>query len=192
MERKSTAKTVVLLLFITCVIGLRLIAPLSSDFALFANFSGIGAVAIFSGAYFKNRFAGYLLPMLVLLLSDLSLGIIMGSSYAFYKGWYFTYIALALMVGVGQLMIKKVTVSNVFVASLAAVFVHWIVSDFGVWIGFDTYPNTLAGFWACLVAAIPFELRFLYGTLVYSGLMFTAFEALKVKFPSLSYKTSAV
>ncbi|WP_293300195.1 DUF6580 family putative transport protein [Pedobacter sp. UBA4863] len=190
MERKSTTKTVVLLLFIAFVIGLRMIAPLSSDFALFANFSGIGAVAIFSGTYFKNRFAGYLLPMLVLLLSDLSLGMIMGTSYAFYKGWYFTYIALALMVLVGQLMIKKVTISNVFAASLAAVFVHWIVSDFGMWIGFDTYPKTLAGFGTCLIAAIPFELKFLYSTLVYSALMFAAFEALKAKFPSLAYKTS--
>jgi len=190
MERKSNTKLVVLLLFIAAIIALRAIAPLSPDFKWFANFSGLGAVAIFSGAYFKNRFAGYLLPMLVLLLSDLCLGIVMGTSYVFYGGWYFTYIAFALMVLVGQLVITKVAIANVFIASLAAVFVHWIVSDFGMWLGFDTYPKTLAGFWACLVAAIPYELNFLYGTLIYSAIMFVGFEALKSKFPSLQYNSA--
>lgn len=190
MERKSNIKVVVLLLFIAAIIGLRTIAPLSPDFKWFANFSGLGAVAIFSGTYFKNRFAGYLFPMLVLLLSDLCLGIVMGTSYVFYGGWYFTYIAFALMVLVGQLVINKVAIANVFIASLAAVFVHWIVSDFGMWLGFDTYPKTLAGFWECLVAAIPYERNFLYGTLIYSLIMFVGFEALKSKFPSLGYRTT--
>jgi hypothetical protein len=190
MERTSNNRARVLMLFIALIIGLRVIAPLSPDFALFANFSGLGAVAIFSGSYFKNRTAGFILPMLVLLLSDLGLAMSMGTTYSFYAGWYYTYIAFALMVLIGQVLIKNVNVKNVFVASLAAVFVHWIVSDFGMWLGFDTYPKTLAGFWACLVAAIPFELKFLCGTLIYSAIMFIGFEALKAKFPSLKYRSA--
>ncbi|WP_113661173.1 DUF6580 family putative transport protein [Pedobacter nanyangensis] len=185
MERKSNTRLVVLLLFIAFVIGLRMIAPLSPDFKLFANFSGLGAVAIFSGSYFKNKFSGYVLPMLVLLLSDLGLALMMGESYVFYPGWYYTYIAFALMVLTAQILVKKVSVANVFIATLVGVIIHWIVSDFGMWLGFDTYPKTLAGFGECLVAAIPFELKFLYGTLVYSAIMFVGFEALKAKFPSL-------
>lgn len=185
MERKSNTRVLVLLLFIIVVIGLRMLAPLSPDFKLFANFSGLGAVAIFSGSYFKNKFSGYVLPILVLLLSDLGLALMMGESYVFYPGWYYTYIAFALMVLAAQILVKKVSVANVFVATLAGVLIHWIVSDFGMWIGFDTYPKTLAGFWQCLVAAIPFELKFLYGTLVYSAIMFMGFEVLKSKYPSL-------
>jgi len=185
MERKSNTRVLVLLLFIIVVIGLRMLAPLSSDFKLFANFSGLGAVAIFSGSYFKNKFSGYVLPMLVLLLSDLGLALMMGESYVFYPGWYYTYIAFALMVLAAQILVKKINVANVFVATLVGVLIHWIVSDFGMWLGFDTYPKTLAGFWECLVAAIPFELKFLYGTLVYSAIMFIGFETLKAKFPSL-------
>jgi hypothetical protein len=190
MERKSNARLLVLLSFIALIIGLRVIAPLSPDFNVLANLSGLGAVAVFSGSYFRNKFAGYLLPMLVLLLSDLGLAMIMGAGYVFYAGWYFTYIAFALMVLVGQVLVKKVNAQNVLVASLTAVFIHWIVSDFGMWLGFDTYPKTLAGFWACLVAAIPFELNFLYGTLIYSVVMFLGFEALKAKFPSLRYSSA--
>ena len=169
------------------IIGLRVIAPLSPDFKLIANFSGIGAVALFGGAYFKNKINAFLLPVLVLLLSDLGLALTMGVDYGFYQGWYFTYIAFILMVLVGKLMIGKVNVTSVLGASIIGVLIHWVISDFGVWFGSTFYPQTLAGFWACLVAAIPFELKFLYGTIGYSALMFGAFEALKVKFPSLSF-----
>lgn len=190
MERKSNARLLVLLTFIAVVIGLRMVAPLSSDFSMLANFTGIGAVAVFSGSYFRNKFAAYFLPMLVLLLSDLGLAVVMGKSWAFYTGWYYTYIAFALMVLVGQLLVKKVTIGNVFAASLVGVFIHWIVADFGVWFGSTFYPQTFGGFWACLVAAIPFELKFLYGTLIYGVIMFVGFEALKSKFPSLKYSSA--
>lgn len=190
MENKSKYRTPILLLFMLLIVGLRVIAPLSPDFKAIANFSGIGAVALFGGAYFKNKITGFLLPVLVLFLSDLGLVLTMGKDYGFYQGWYYTYIAFILMVLVGKVMINKVNVQNVLGASLAAVFIHWIVADFGVWFGSTFYPQTLAGFWACLVAAIPFELNFLYGTLGYSALMFGIFETLKVKYPALNLKSS--
>ncbi|KQC00991.1 DUF6580 family putative transport protein [Pedobacter sp. Hv1] len=186
MENKSNYRTPVLLLFMLLIVGLRVIAPLSPDFKLIANFSGIGAVALFGGAYFKNNISAFLLPVLVLLISDLGLAATMGIDYGFYQGWYYTYIAFILMVLVGKLIVNKVNVPNVLGAGLAAVLIHWIVSDFGVWFGSTFYPQTIAGFWACLVAAIPFELKFLYGTLGYSALMFGIFEGLKAKYPALS------
>ncbi|RZK54435.1 MAG: hypothetical protein EOO87_10460 [Pedobacter sp.] len=188
MENKSNNRTLVLLLFMVLIIGLRVVAPLSPDFKLIANFSGIGAVALFGGAYFKDRLSAFLFPVLVLFLSDLGLVLTMGKDYGFYQGWYYTYIAFILMVVVGKLMLTKVNVQNVIGASITAVFIHWIVSDFGVWFGSTFYPQTLAGFWTCLVAAIPFELKFLYGTLGYSVLMFGVFEALKAKYPALNYQ----
>lgn len=190
MERTSRTRLSILLLFITVIIGLRVIAPLSPDFKALANFSGLGAVAIFSGSYFRNKFSAYIFPMLVLLLSDLALGIIMGTGYVFYQGWYFTYIAFAAMIVVGQTFVKSVNVQNVALASVVGVFIHWIVADFGVWLGSPYYPQTFAGFAACLIAAVPFELKFLYGTVFYAALMFSAFEMLKTKFPALNQKTA--
>lgn len=186
METKSNYRTPVLLLFMLLIVGLRVIAPLSPDFKSIANFSGIGAVALFGGAYFKNTISAFLLPVLVLLISDLGLAATMGMDYGFYQGWYYTYIAFILMVLVGKLIINKVNVQNVLGAGLVGVLIHWIVADFGVWYGSTFYAQTIAGFWACLVAAIPFELNFLYGTLGYSALMFGIFEALKAKYPALS------
>lgn len=186
---KNSSRLLVLLLLMVFIIGIRVLAPLSPDFKVLANFSGIGAIALFGGAYFKNKISVFLLPVLVLLISDLGLLLVMGKDYGFYEGWYYTYIAFILMVAVGKLMINKVTVANVLGASIVGVLIHWIVSDLGVFYGTAIYPQTLAGFWACLVAAIPFELNFLYGTLAYSALMFGAFESLKAKFPALSLNT---
>ncbi|MOA27484.1 hypothetical protein D3C78_1483650 [compost metagenome] len=46
------------------------------------------------------------------------------------------------------------------------------------------YPLTLAGFGACLIAAIPFELKFLYGTVIYGAVMF----GFMAWYPALSLK----
>ncbi|MES2652376.1 MAG: DUF6580 family putative transport protein [Bacteroidota bacterium] len=190
MENKSNYRTPVLLLFMLLIVGLRVIAPLSPDFKLIANFSGIGAVGLFGGAYFKNKINAFLLPVLILFVSDLGLVLTMGIDYGFYSGWYYTYIAFVLMVLVGHLIIKKVNAQSVLIAGLVGVLIHWIVSDIGVWYGSTLYPQTLSGFGACLVAAIPYEKNFLYGTLGYSALLFGVFETLKAKYPVLDIKST--
>lgn len=186
MDNKFNYRTPVLLLFMLLIVGLRVISPLSPDFKDIANFSGIGAVALFGGAYFKNKVNAFLLPVLVLFISDLGLVLTMGIDYGFYTGWYYTYIAFILMVLVGHLIIKKVNVQNVLVAGVVGVLIHWIVSDIGVWYGSTIYAQTLQGFWECLVIAIPYEKNFIYGTLGYSVLLFGVFETLKAKYPVLN------
>ena len=188
MENKFNYRTPVLLLFMLLIVGLRVIAPLSPDFKLIANFSGIGAAALFGGAYFKNKVNAFLLPVLVLFVSDLGLVLTMGTDYGFYSDWYYTYISFILMVLVGHLIIKKVTTQSVLIAGLVGVLIHWIVSDIGVWYGSTVYPQTISGFWACLVAAIPYEKNFLYGTLGYSAMLFGVFESLKARYPVLDMK----
>lgn len=183
--KKLNYRTLVLMVFMLIIVAIRVIAPLSPDFKFLANLSGIGAVALFGGAYFKNKFSAFLLPVLVLFASDLGLILTMGKDYGFYPGWYYTYISFILMVVVGKLMIRKVNIQSVVAATLVGVLIHWIISDYGVWYGSSFYPQTLGGFWACLVAAIPYELNFLYGTLAYSAIMFTAFETLKSRYPYL-------
>jgi hypothetical protein len=190
MENKPKYRTPILLLFMLLIVGLRIIAPLSPDFKFFAGFSGVGAVALFGGSYFKNKVNAFLFPVAVLFLSDLGLYFTMGEGYGFYSGWYYTYAAFILMVLVGHLLIKKVNVQNVVIASVVGVLIHWIVSDFGVWYGSTFYPQTLLGFWECLVLAIPFEMNFLYATIGYAALMFGIFETLKSKYPALNVARS--
>jgi hypothetical protein len=133
--------------------------------------------------------------LLTLLLSDFILSVTVYKNFNggfLYEGWYLVYAAFALMVLVGKVILKNVNVISVVLATVVTVLIHWVVTDFGVWYGSALYPQTLAGFATVLFNAIPFEVRFLNGTLGYSAVMFGLFEYLKVKYPVLNLKASRV
>ena len=145
-------------------------------------------MALFGGAYFKQNIKVVLFPLLAILLSDLILFATVFKEYGngfLYDGWYWVYGAFVLMALTGKLIIRKITIPRIAFAIIAVVFIHWIVTDFGVWLGSTTYPQTWAGFNACLAAAIPFELRLLTATIIYSAIMFGVFEWIKHKNPAL-------
>lgn len=186
---KFNPRTLTLILFIMAIGLSRVLIPLIGDLEGLANYSAVGALAIFGAAYFNNNAKSFSLPILTLLFSDilLSLTVYKSSSSGFlYEGWYWVYAAFALMVVAGKVIIDKVNMSNFLAATLATVLIHWIVTDFGIWYGSASYPQTLTGFWSVLAAAVPFEFRFLYGTLGYGAVMFGLFEILKSKYPALS------
>jgi hypothetical protein len=82
---------------------------------------------------------------------------------------------------VGRTM-KKVTINGFLLSVIACVLIHWIVTDLGVWIGSKTYAQNMTGFAACLEKAIPYEWRFLAGTLTYGIILFGLFEWMKRKY----------
>ena len=190
-ESKFNPRTAVLLLIIVLVSIIRVAAPLSDNFKDIANFSAVGAIALFGGAYFNNNIKAFGFPLLILLLSDIFLAKTSDMGF-FYGGWYWTYIAFVLMVVVGKVMLKKVNVQNFVLSNVVMVLVHWIVSDISAMYVPGLYEPTLAGYWTCLVAAIPYELNFVYGSLVYGTLMFGSFELLKAKFPYLTLNRNTV
>jgi hypothetical protein len=153
----------------------------------FANFSPLGAMALFGGAYL-GRLKGFAFPLLTIWISDILLNrfLFYGEWILFYEGSAWVYGAFALMVLVGRHLKPNEHVARFIGCSLLIVLIHWIVTDIGVWLGSSVYPQTLAGFWACLVAAIPFERNFLVGTLVYGTLLFSVFEYLNAKYPKLA------
>lgn len=177
-----------LVLFISIVAISRVIMTANGHLSTFANFSPIGAMALFGGAYFKN-WKAFLFPLLALWLSDILLNklVYYGEWRFFYDGFFWTYGAFALMVVVGKVLLQNRTVTNFIGASLVVVFIHWIVTDFGVWLTGLIYPKTWAGWRACLVAAIPFERNLLLGTLVYGFIMFGSVEWFKLKFPRIAF-----
>lgn len=90
----------------------------------------------------------------------------------------------------GRRIIKHVTMATVLRSIFVCVFIDWIVTDLGVWLGGMLYAKTLSGFIDCLIAAIPFELSFLEGTLLYSALLFGAFEWMQQKYGVLRKQTA--
>lgn len=175
----------VLLLFIAAACILRILSE--GKITPFSNITPIGAMALFGGAYFTSKWKSYIFPLLALFISDV---IIQQAFYpAFsqggllYQGWAWTYLGFAAMVLAGQLIIKKVNVPNLMMASVAAAVAHWLITDFGVWLGGCTDPTTgspytkdAAGLLKCYAMAVPYMKAMFFGNLAYGAILFGGFE----------------
>lgn len=177
-------RNIILILIIVSVALLRVLNV--GKFGDWANFTPVGAIALFAGTYFRNRWTAYFTPLLTLFVSDIIVNYgYYGKITLFYEGIVYVYIAFALMVLVGSL-IKKVTIINVFIAAIVSVLIHWTITNFGVWISGQLYPMDAQGFIECYLMAIPFEKNLLLGNLAYGFILYGGFEWAKKYFPFLA------
>ncbi|WEK36460.1 MAG: hypothetical protein P0Y53_03015 [Candidatus Pseudobacter hemicellulosilyticus] len=192
--KKWNPRTIVLLVFITVVALLRVFFTAEASMSPLATFTPIGAMALFGGAYFNSNIKALLFPLLTLWISDIFLNrfVYYGEWVFFFEGFVFTYGAFALIALSGKWLIRKVTVSNIVLASFVAVLIHWIGTSPGCFLVPEPmYPQTWGGYFTSLVAAIPYERNFLIGTLLYSGVLFGGFEWLQHRYKSLQFHTLA-
>lgn len=137
-----------------------------------ANFTAVGAVALFSGYYFKDKKWALIVPVLIMLVSDWKIGFyswpIMAS----------VYLAFALTALLGMAISRQkwfyALPMSLVTALLFYAVTNWAVWQFGVW-----YPHTTAGFIACMVAGIPFIKGTILGNLVYTAVLFGVVETVK-------------
>ena len=193
MKQSINPRSLVLLAFIGLMAALRVAN--SAELSPVAHFAPIGAMALFGGSYFTNRWKAFGLPLLTLLLSDLAINVVLlDSKYGImYDGWYWIYGIFALIVWFGKMLLQQVSVKNVLAASLVAALSHWILADTSVWLAGGTDLRTqlplsrdFAGWLQCIVQGIPYMRNFLAGTLVYSALLFGGFEWLQTRYPKLA------
>ena len=123
------------------------------------NFTPIGAMALFSGAYLGRRWLAFAAPLGAMLISDAVLG--------FYSGFWVTYLAIGLVVLIGWLALSRVSPLRVGLAAVASSVTFFLVSNFGTWALGGMYPHTSAGLAACYVAAIPFFRWMVAGDIFY-------------------------
>jgi hypothetical protein len=141
------------------------------------NFTPIGAMALFSGAYLSRRGLAFVAPLAALLLSDLVLG--------FYAGMSFVYASVALTVLIGWWVSSRRTVLRVAAGALAGSVSFFVITNFGMWLFSGFYPRTSAGLAACFVAAIPFFQNSVAGDLFYAALLFGGFALAERLAPQL-------
>ncbi len=172
MERKGAAlimkhKNIFILLLVLLAVFSRLIPhPL--------NFTPIGALGLFAGAYIIDKRV-WLLPLCALLLSDFLIGLYDPISMLF------VYIGFALSAFIGRLLLsEKRTSLNLGGAALSSATLFFFVSNFGTWLSGTLYPMTLAGLTDCFVMAIPFYGNTLLGDLFYVAVLFGIFEGSQI------------
>jgi hypothetical protein len=185
-------RTTVLIIMIIVAAAFRLVQS-SPVFSLLSNVSPVGAIALFGGCYFADRWKAFLVPLASLFLSDVLLNRMyyFDTWVFFYSDAYWIYGSFALIVMLGH-FVKKVTILNVIAAGVGAALIHWIVSDFGLWAtgGRDVttglpFTPDLAGLMRCYVLALPYLQNMIVGNLVFCGVLFGSFEWIKNRYPAL-------
>lgn len=189
VDNKLTLKTGVVALII-------LIAALSRLIPHPMNFTPIAGIGMFGAAYFSRKWLAFLIPFIAMWLSDLVINniyypIVFPQYYEgftlFTSGWYWMYGAFALIIGLGYVLLKKVSAGNLLITSLLASCIFFIITNFGVWFTTPIYAGSgMAGLLAAYELAIPFFWNTLAGDLFYVSVMFGSYELIKTKYPSLA------
>ena len=151
-----------------------------------SNFSPVGAIAMFGGVYFTDKWKAYVVVLLSLYASDVVLNHFYTNSWIFFTGdTFWNCVCFCLMVFIGS-HIKNLNLGSSLIILLAPVTIHWLIMDMP-WINDagGLYPKTLAGYGAALVAAIPFEKNMLLGDAVFGFVLFGGFELAKRKYTVL-------
>lgn len=180
--QKINTRNIVLLLIIIAAAAMRL---LSYKYPSFSNFTPVGAIALFGGVYFTDKWKAYAVVLVALLVSDLTLDYLYFSKLILFTSSILLYVCFALMIFIGTL-VKKVNVLNITLASFAGIVIHWLIMDLP-WLhfGIKLYPNTILGYGQSLMAAIPFERNMLFGDLIFCTVLFGGFELAKSRYTSL-------
>lgn len=132
-----------------------------------ANVAPIAAMALFGGVYLNKKQA-VLLPVVVMLISDLFLG--------FHKVMPFVYGSFLIASFIGMRLRGKVGTKGVLGSALLSSLIFYVVTNFGVWLTSGMYEMTFLGLVKCYALAIPFFRNTLMGDLFYTVMMFGGYE----------------
>lgn len=167
-------RTLTLFIIIMVVASTRIIPHMP-------NFSPLGAVALFGGAYLTARWQAFMLPIAATWVGDLFLNNVIYTEYFdeftwFYSGFYWQYGSYALIVLMGRILLRsgghKTFWWRLCGGALGSSVLFFVVTNFGSWMTFTTYPPTWEGLVACYVAGIPFFRGTLTGDVIYAAVLF--------------------
>jgi hypothetical protein len=143
------------------------------------NFTPIGAMALFGGACISNRFAGFLMPLGAMLLSDGLIG--------FHSGMPVIYASFAVYYLLGLWVANRKTPEAIYGATLFGSVQFFFLTNFAVWAMGDghLFPKNWEGLIACYTAAIPFFGGTIGGDLTYATILFGGLALVEGAFPTL-------
>jgi hypothetical protein len=142
------------------------------------NFTPIGAIAIFSGAMFRDRQFAFLFPLVALFAGDLFVGL--------HRLIPVVYASFLLSVFIGTRLANRYSVLRIGGAVFLGALQFFLVTNFAVWQLFGTFPHTPAGLAACYLAGLPLFGNTLAGDALYATLFFGAFALAEKFFPALN------
>ncbi|MBZ5608081.1 MAG: hypothetical protein LAP38_07485 [Acidobacteriia bacterium] len=134
------------------------------------NFAPVGAMSLFAGARLPV-WQAYLVPLALMAITDPILGAFYGVA-AFSKFQIFMYSSFLISVWLGRRLRSTDNWSRIGAFTVLNSVQFFLVTNFGSWLWFQSYPKTASGLASCYVAAIPFFGWTLAGDVVYTAALF--------------------
>jgi hypothetical protein len=128
------------------------------------NLTPIGAMALFSGSVFKEKWLKFAFPLVALFAGDIAIG--------FHSLMPIVYMSFLLNVGIGLWIRENRKISRITLATLLGAVQFFLITNLAVWAAFTTYPKSFAGLLACYAAGVPFFWNTLAGDALYVALLF--------------------
>lgn len=134
------------------------------------NFTAVGATALFSGYYFKDKRIAFAVPILAMLFSDSFLG------FYDWKLLLSVYASFALVVLLG-IMIRNKKWFWALPTSLIGTTLFFLITNGAVWAFANWHPHTLSGLMLCYTEGLPFVRNNFLGDIAYTFLFFGMAES---------------
>lgn len=152
------------------------------------NVAPIAALALLAGATGlqqttkAGRMAAFALPLIALGISDWLIG------FYTWQVMASVYLGFAITAVLGFVVRRHYSWPTIFAASLTGSIIFFLLTNAAVWAFTPMYAKTLAGLMESYAMALPFFRNSLFGDLVYTAVLFGAYEL--ASRPSLSQRTA--
>ena len=143
------------------------------------NFTPMAAIALFAGFIFIKRYMAVVAVVSTMILCDYFAFGSLSVSWFGSKSMFVVYLALLFPIVFKNLLQKKLGVLRIFGAALASSTVFFLATNFAVWAFSPMYEKTLEGLVLCYTMAIPFFQNTIAGDLIWSGVIFGTYLALR-------------
>src|SRR3989344_2559679 len=137
------------------------------------NFTSVGALALFAGAYLaRKHWLGLFVPLFIMFFSDLFIG------FYDFKLMAVVYGSFLLYALIGRVLPKQNPLMVLGGALGGAVF-FYLATNFAVWMFSPWYEKSVEGLMLSYTLALPFFRATLLGDLLFTGMFFGAYEFAK-------------
>jgi hypothetical protein len=140
------------------------------------NFTAIGAMALFGGAYFSKQSWAIAIPFVALFLSDLVLNyFVYHIDFSVYS--LCSYSAFGLVYFAGSKLLSKVNAKNILLASICSSMIFFLITNAFSWQLDPMYSKDFTGLMSSYALGLPFFWNTLAGDLFYSAVLFGIYVA---------------
>jgi len=143
------------------------------------NFTPMAAIALFAGFIFMKKYMAVVAVVAVMLLTDYFAFGYLSPDWFASKSMMVVYLALLFPIVFRGFLQKKLGVLRIAGAALASSTVFFVATNFAVWVFSPMYEKTWAGLVLCYTMAIPFFQNTIAGDMMWSGIVFGSYFALR-------------